>query len=125
MPPCPPPDINVEDWLNSIDLLKNLKSQGLILTHFGAVSGKMEHLENLKKILVSWANWMKPYFEKQIPAEQIIPQFQEFVKTALEQQDVSEANIQRYEAANPAFMSVAGLLRYWKKRTDAISKSHN
>jgi hypothetical protein len=32
---------------------------------------------------------------------------------------VPESDMARYEAANPAFMSVAGLLRYWKKKTGA------
>lgn len=116
MPPCPPPDINVEDWLASIRLLKELPSERLFLTHFGEVSGKMAHLEALENRLLSWANWMKPYFEQQTPAATIVPLFQEFVQAQLVAEGVPEADLPRYEAANPAFMSVAGLLRYWKKR---------
>jgi hypothetical protein len=31
--------------------------------------------------------------------------------------DVSDWLAQRYEAANPNFMSVDGIIRYWKKRS--------
>jgi len=31
---------------------------------------------------------------------------------------VSEAGVKIYEAANPSWMSVAGLIRYWKKKAD-------
>ncbi len=116
MPPCPPPDINVEDWQESIRLLKALPAERLFLTHFGAVLNKIPHLEALENRLLSWANWMKPYFEQQTPAETIVPLFQAFVQEQLVAEGVSEADLPRYEAANPAFMSVAGLLRYWKKR---------
>lgn len=116
MPPCPPPDINVEDWLESIKLLRRLPIERLFLTHFGEVNDKNKHLDDLEKTLLSWAAWMKPYFEAQTPPAEIVPLFQKFVQEELIAKGVSAADLQRYEAANPAFMSVAGLLRYWKKR---------
>ncbi len=120
MPPCPPPDINVEDWQESIRLLKGLPTERLFLTHFGEVSDKALHLDALENRLLSWANWMKPYFEQQTPTEIIVPLFQAFVQDQLIAEGVSEADLPRYEAANPAFMSVAGLLRYWKKRPSTV-----
>jgi len=37
------------------------------------------------------------------------------VRVDLVSHGLGEETIDRYEAANPAWMSVAGLLRYWKK----------
>lgn len=116
MPPCPPPDINVEDWQASIQLMRTLPVSTLFLTHFGKITEKKEHLDALEKHLLSWANWMKPFAEKQTPPEQIVPLFEKFVAEQLTALGVDEAGRQRYEAANPAFMSVAGLLRYWHKK---------
>ena len=31
---------------------------------------------------------------------------------------LDDEEIQRYEAANPSWMSVAGLVRYWKKKQE-------
>jgi glyoxylase-like metal-dependent hydrolase (beta-lactamase superfamily II) len=119
MPPCPPPDINIEDWQASIQLLRELKSERLYLTHYDEIADKQSHLDALEQRLLAWAAWMKPWFEKQTPAEDIVPHFQEFVKGDLRINGVPESDMARYEAANPAFMSVAGLLRYWKKKTGA------
>jgi len=30
---------------------------------------------------------------------------------------IGELGIKQYEAANPSWMSVAGLIRYWKKKS--------
>ena len=117
MPPCPPPDINIEDWLASIHLLRELPAERLFLTHFGEIQRKHHHLDMLEKRLLSWAAWMKPYFEQETPTEAIIPIFQAYVQAELLAEGVPIEDLQRYEAANPAFMSVAGLLRYWKKNT--------
>ena len=118
-PPCPPPDIHVEDWLASIRLLRELPVQTLYLTHFDSVTDKNPHLDQLEKNLLTWAAWMKPYAENNTPAAEIAPAFEAFVRGELVAAGISPEGLARYEVANPAFMSVAGLLRYWKKKLTA------
>ncbi len=118
-PPCPPPDINVEDWQASIQLLRDLPAKTLYLTHFGIISNKNVHLDKLESRLLAWAAWMKPYAENQTSAADIVPAFEAYVRSELVAAGVSPEGLSRYEAANPAFMSVAGLLRYWKKKLTA------
>ncbi len=115
-PPCPPPDIQIEDWLASIRLLRSLPAKDLYLTHFGAVKDKEAHLDRLEKRLLAWADWLKPYAERGVEAEEVIPDFVTFVRREMAAEGVDAPIADRYEAANPAFMSVAGLLRYWKKK---------
>lgn len=115
-PPCPPPDISVEDWLESIRLMRSLPAETLYLTHFGAVGDKKTHLDALEKRLLAWADWMKPFAENNTPQETIVPLFEAFVAGELKQAGVGDSDLKRYEAANPAFMSVAGLMRYWRKK---------
>ena len=45
-----------------------------------------------------------------------MPLFQTFMHELLSDHDLSESDIQDYENADPAFMSVYGLARYWRKR---------
>lgn len=117
-PPCPPPDIDVEDWTASINLLRTLSGQSLFLTHFGKIADKTAHLAALEQRLLAWAAWMKPHAEAGTPAAEVVPLFQNFVQAELAAAGLDEADRRRYEAANPSFMSVAGLLRYWKKRLE-------
>lgn len=116
-PPCPPPDINIEDWQASIQLMKGLDLEQLYLTHFGSVANVNEHLDELEKILLEWAAWIKPRFENKEDPKTVTPEFQEYVRQQLLSRGIDEKGIKQYEAANPAWMSVAGLYRYWKKKT--------
>jgi len=115
VPPCPPPDINVEDWLASIRLIRDLPLTEIYLTHFGRVTDIKAHLEKLEYILLDWAAWMKPHFDNEADPKMVTPKFQEYVAGQLAEAGLDKADIQRYEKANPPWMSVFGLMRYWKK----------
>jgi glyoxylase-like metal-dependent hydrolase (beta-lactamase superfamily II) len=115
MPPCPPPDINIEDWMASIELMRSLPVEAFYLTHYGRISERAAHLDALSHHLSEWAAWMRPYAANQTPAAEIVPLFEAFVAGQLQAGGADAATMKRYEAANPAFMSVNGLLRYWIK----------
>lgn len=117
-PPCPPPDIQIEDWQRSIQLIRELPLSTLYLTHFGPIQDIQTHLDTLESNLLSWANWMLPYYEQHVPAEEVTPLFMEYVRTQLLEAGVDALGIEQYEAANPSWMSVTGLLRYWKKKSE-------
>ena len=123
MPPCPPPDIDVEAWQESIALIRDLPVSRLYLTHFGPSDDKQKLLDELEKSLLDWAAFIKPYFERQADQKEIVPEFVAYVKNQLHSRGLSESEISKYEAANPAFMSVAGLMRYWKKKTEKDAQS--
>ena len=116
VPPCPPPDINLEDWNNSIELIIKSSVDKLYLTHFGLIEDKASHFKKLKYILNDWAEWMKPYALSNKPLDEVTPLFQEYVTSQLSDFGLSGEAIDQYEAANPAWMSVAGLMRYWRKK---------
>ncbi len=115
MAPCPPPDIHIEDWMQSIELIKGLNLQSLFLTHFGKVDQVNQHLNDLSTCLTNWAEWMKPYAIQNEDIQTIIPKFQAYIADQLRDFGLSESSIRQYETANPSWMSVAGLMRYWKK----------
>jgi glyoxylase-like metal-dependent hydrolase (beta-lactamase superfamily II) len=115
VPPCPPPDINIEDWISSIDLLLKNKPKALYLTHFGKVLNVDNHLNALKEILWDWVNFFKPYYESGAEVKEITPLFSAYAKDQLIEYGAAEL-INKYENANPAWMSVAGLMRYWAKK---------
>ncbi|MEM6964268.1 MAG: MBL fold metallo-hydrolase [Bacteroidota bacterium] len=118
VPPCPPPDINIEDWIASLNLIRGLELEEIYLTHFDKITDIKDHLNILEKRLIGWSNWIKPYFDEKTEIQTIIPLFSAYVINELRAFGIDEVGIQKYEAANPAWMSVAGLLRYWKKKTE-------
>lgn len=117
VPPCPPPDIHIEAWKNSLAILKAENPRALYLTHFGIINQIDQHLDDLSYILDEWARWIKPYFEKGEDQQLVIPKFMEFTQSQLKKEGCSEELVKVYEYANPSWMSVAGLYRYWKLKS--------
>jgi len=120
VPPCPPPDINIEHWMSSIDLLEQLDLDTIYLTHFGKVTDIPAHFKALRLILLDWANWMRPHFDKGSDPKEVTPLFVQYVKNQLIEFGISKEDIVVYEHANPSWMSVVGLLRYWKKKMEKM-----
>ncbi len=115
VPPCPPPDINLEDWKASIALLRKIDPKSLFLTHFDRIDSIKEHLIQLEEMLDDWSLWIKDRWKSET-AEELTPKFSEYTRNQLISYGVSEDIANVYEAANPSWMSVAGLIRYWKKK---------
>lgn len=116
VPPCPPPDINIEDWNQSIEIILERKAQKLMLTHFGEITDIENHFQDLRNILGDWASWIKVKWESGMSAQEITPQFSAYTADQLRAKGVDDHGVAQYEAANPSWMSVAGLIRYWKKK---------
>ncbi len=115
VPPCPPPDIDIEAWKVSTQLLRDLKPKQLYLTHFAAINNVNEHLDALDSILDNWGAWIKSHWEAGESHEEMVPKFMAHVAKQLKEGGLNDEEIKQYEAANPSWMSVAGLVRYWKK----------
>ncbi len=116
VPPCPPPDINIEDWLNSLAFIKKLKVKRLHLVHYGEVSTVATHLNSLSKRLIRWANFVKKCMDKGLNADAITSLYVNLVTKELKRFGATDELVAQFESANPAWMSVAGLVRYWKKK---------
>ena len=115
VPPCPPPDIQLEDWKSSIDLMRDLNPKALFLTHFGKHSQVSELLEKLEEELFKWADWIYMNGMNTNEQEKLVANFVKWTKGRLIEKGLSNSDIDRYMKANPPEMSVSGLQRYWTK----------
>jgi glyoxylase-like metal-dependent hydrolase (beta-lactamase superfamily II) len=114
-PPCPPPDLNIEKWKESLNRLRALDPAQLLLTHFGLRPRPEAHLAELEARLMKWADWMKERILQGKSEEEILPGFQRFTEEQLLAAGASPSDMLAYEQADPAAMSVTGLCRYWRK----------
>ncbi len=118
VPPCPPPDINIEDWKESLALIRSLNLDTIYISHFGEISKIEEQLQELEKGLDDWSAWMYPHYKAQTSQVEIVPLFKEYVDGQLKERGVDGLHLVQYENANPKWMSVAGLMRYWRKKEE-------
>lgn len=104
--PTPPPDIDLEAWLASIDLIQGWRPTSLGITHFGAVDDVDGHLGRVRERLASWAA-----LARDLDMESWMARMDGEI-TAVND-DVTAA---AYRQAAPLDQQWKGLDRYWRKR---------
>jgi glyoxylase-like metal-dependent hydrolase (beta-lactamase superfamily II) len=111
IPPTPPPDIDLEKWHASLDLIAGRKPERLALTHFGAWEDVDYQLGTISRRLDAWAELARDRGEAGF-----IEAITDEVARAAEEDLDTEAS---YMQAAPPDQLYAGLARYWKKREAA------
>src|SRR5579883_829358 len=115
-PPTPPPDIDLEDWSNSIDLVKSLRPDVLYIGHFGAIQDVVPHFGRLREQLYAWGEFVLAAMRQGKDEEQIIEMLIEHTKPELLRIAGDPHVVDRYEIATNYAMTVQGYMRYWKKK---------
>src|SRR5258708_7410841 len=55
LPATPPPDIDVEIWNQSLDMIASWGPERIFLTHFGFIENPVEHIGLYKERLAEWS----------------------------------------------------------------------
>lgn len=113
--PMPPPELNLEKWRTSVDKLKHAGFKYIAPTHFGVFADSASHLEQLERLIEAIDAWISVLMPSDPSVEEIDARFQEWTIRQSRSAGLSPEMIERYEAANPTWMSAAGIKRYWNK----------
>ena len=114
--PGPPPEFNLELWLESLAKMKALKPETLFLTHFGEVADAMSHLEGLEFRLRDCVEFVRVNLE--LEPQELSIAYQNWDREQAEGAGVPVEIYNSYEKANPSFMSSQGIARYLRKKRD-------
>jgi glyoxylase-like metal-dependent hydrolase (beta-lactamase superfamily II) len=106
--PTPPPDIDVEAWLDSLHTIASWNPQSLGLTHFGQVTDVEEQLHRIRTALLDSADSARLDGE-----EAFIAALERRLSEATD-----PATVESYEQAAPPDQLYAGLERYWRKKAE-------
>jgi glyoxylase-like metal-dependent hydrolase (beta-lactamase superfamily II) len=115
-PPTPPPDIDLEAWSKSMNLVKGLRPDVLYIGHFGAIRDIDSHFERLHDKLYSWGDFVLGAMRDGKNEAEIITMLIEHTQPELERAAGNPKAIQRYEIATNYAMTVQGYMRYWRKK---------
>jgi glyoxylase-like metal-dependent hydrolase (beta-lactamase superfamily II) len=117
LPPTPPPDIDLEAWRQSADLILGWEPDTLFLTHFGAFQGARPHFQALFERLQLWSELARRLLKD--PALTDAERQDRFVAEAVQElrSTVGEAEAAKYSRAGRLDYSWQGLARYWQKRS--------
>ncbi|HXS32601.1 MAG TPA: MBL fold metallo-hydrolase [Solirubrobacterales bacterium] len=106
VPPTPPPDIEIETWLDSIAIVESWRPERLALTHFGAIDDPIDHLEAVRKRLREEADLAREFSEED---------YERHHRAMVAESLDSEAAKELLQAVPPQYQW-RGLNRYWEKR---------
>jgi len=106
--PTPPPDIDVEAWERSLDLVAEWNPRRLCLTHFDRTERPLEQLERVRESLRRHAELARDGHER----------FLEEVDSELDR-EVDPEIARRLRQAAPPEQLWLGLERYWRKREES------
>ena len=115
-PPTPPPDIDIEAWLNSIDMMEHLQPSVLYIAHFGPTHDISSHLSRLRTQLTTWGDFVLEQMREGKNEEDILAALILHTEPELLNISHDEHAVARYEIAANYPMSVQGYMRYWRKK---------
>lgn len=115
-PPTPPPDLDLEAWSDSINLVKSLRPDVLYIGHFGAIKNIPEHFDLLREKLNSWGDFVLGAMRDGKDEAEITAMLIEHTQPELLRAARDPHAIERYEIATNYPMTVQGYMRYWRKK---------
>jgi glyoxylase-like metal-dependent hydrolase (beta-lactamase superfamily II) len=106
MMPTPPPDIDVEAWLDSIATVESWTPETIAVTHFGAHEDVAATLDDARTQLRRWAGAARELDEEA---------FEERFEAELAEHIRDEQVLAAMRQASDPRLEYAGLARYWRK----------
>ncbi len=114
IPPTPPPDIDLELWEQSLDVLAGWSPQRLALTHFGAVEDDVPgHIEAIRARLRQEAE-----LARRLPEDDYEADLQRRIRAQLAAEGHGEEIVEELLQAVPTAYQWGGLDRYWRKKAE-------
>jgi glyoxylase-like metal-dependent hydrolase (beta-lactamase superfamily II) len=108
MSPTPPPDIDIEKWNASLDVIEGWRPERVRLTHFGAFDNVEEHITQLRGRLADWSEVAK------------VSDMDRFIEVMRAEIGASADgdSLERYFQAAPPDQMYLGFERYWAKKAE-------
>jgi glyoxylase-like metal-dependent hydrolase (beta-lactamase superfamily II) len=115
--PAPPPEFDLEAWETTIKRLLSRKYRRIYPTHFGAVDDVEPYLRRVKMLIREAAEFIQTQMLAGLSRDEIVIVYENRFAERARAAGLTEAAIRQYATANPLYMSVDGIMRYWQKRT--------
>jgi glyoxylase-like metal-dependent hydrolase (beta-lactamase superfamily II) len=113
--PTPPPDIDLDTWLRSLDTIDAWNADVLFITHFGPIGPAHERLRLMRAQLTKTAELAKQSFAKMATDEERMRWFVDELRRDV-RRSLPEADARAAETAAPFDQIWQGLARYLMKR---------
>jgi glyoxylase-like metal-dependent hydrolase (beta-lactamase superfamily II) len=113
--PTPPPEFHIEKWRQSLQRLSKANLDFIAPTHFGVFNDPDQHLAAAAQSLDEIEAWMETQIPKGLSPDELESEVAAWERARALEDGIPEGLLDSYEKASPAWMSAAGMQRYWRK----------
>ena len=117
--PAPPPEFKLDVWQTTIDRLLAENFEAIYPTHYGRTEDVSGQLEALRSLMEELSEFVRRRMVAGEERDAIVHEYIAWNHARMRAQGLSNFAIAQYNAANPLYMSVDGIMRYWRKKLDA------
>jgi glyoxylase-like metal-dependent hydrolase (beta-lactamase superfamily II) len=115
-PPTPPPEIDLESWVQSIEFIRQLSPVSLWPTHFGRFDDVERHLGELEQRLQDWVLFVEERMNGESGREEIADELRTKGDAEMLAEGAGPEETERYDLAGDYATLVDGLMRYVSKQ---------
>lgn len=114
--PAPPPEFELEVWKETLGRLREERFETIYRTHFGPATEVAAELDRFEEVLDEAAAMVRQMLREDLDREAMIERYSELMRRRAAAEGIEGTIAKAYELANPRFMSVDGIVRYWRKQ---------
>jgi len=114
-PPTPPPDINLEQWRDTIGVMRRWTPTGIFITHFGYKRDPIAHLDALDREIEYWGRFSGTLLATGRDVDALGREFVDGIIARITA-TIGAEPAAAYISAAPLSHCWAGLVRYWQKK---------
>ena len=115
-PPTPPPEIDVEAWVRSIEKIRKISPRTLHPTHFGGYDDVERHLSELEQRLQDWLLFVEGRSNEGASREEISEELRIKGDAEMLAEGAAPEESEHYDLAGNYEMLTAGILRYVERQ---------
>jgi glyoxylase-like metal-dependent hydrolase (beta-lactamase superfamily II) len=117
--PAPPPEFDLESWQQTLTRLQSENFARIYPTHFGSIDDVADHLSAFEALLNESAEFVRERMQAGVERDALVQQYTDWNRQRAAAQGVPDEVFHHYEITNPLYMSVDGMMRYWRKRWES------
>ena len=116
-PPTPPPDIDVEAWVQSVELIRSRHPSTLFVTHFGPHEDVSAHLDAFLEHLAAAKDLARTILESDATDEDKASEFTHQMQLYIQRfMPAQQTDLFDGAPLGPLSLGWLGLRRYWRKQ---------
>jgi len=115
-PPTPPPEVDVDAWLRSIEAVRQVGPESIWPTHFGNYDDVERHLSELEQRLQDWLLFVEGHMDQGADRDEIAEELGAKGDAEMLAEGAGPEDYKHYDLAGDYGALVDGLMRYVSRR---------